>query len=375
MCSFYTLLLSFNTVYAANTFTVSSLNASSGESVTVDVDLANDDPVQIMQFDLLYPDDALEFVSCQQETYGIPLETFTCQPQSSGEILVIMMTSDLFTNPQTITSGSGTIVSFDFEVSYDAQSGPHDLSLADVVLSGAYSSVGYQEFEFTTNSGILTISEPDIDGDGFVAPADCDDGNPQINPEVEEIWYDGIDSNCDGRDDYDQDADGFIAAIYAGLATDGVDGTGMLDDGDCNDQDPSSYPNAADEWYDGVDSDCDGRDDYDQDEDGYVSQEHLGLETENIENSGSLPAGDCADLDPDRNPGAEEIPDDGIDQDCDGLDSTSDFLDTDQDGEDNDLAEDVVGKETGCSHGLWQFRGQWNWLGFLYLGLLWFRRR
>ena len=31
--------------------------------------------------------------------------------------------------------------------------------------------------------------------------ADCDDGNAAIFPPAMEIWYDGIDSNCDGLSD------------------------------------------------------------------------------------------------------------------------------------------------------------------------------
>ena len=37
---------------------------------------------------------------------------------------------------------------------------------------------------------------------------DCDDENFDINPSVTEIWYDGVDQNCDGLNDYDQDGDG-----------------------------------------------------------------------------------------------------------------------------------------------------------------------
>jgi hypothetical protein len=43
-------------------------------------------------------------------------------------------------------------------------------------------------------------------------------------------------------------------------------------------------------------------------------------------------AADCDDEDPDRYPGAEDIPDDGTDQDCDGVDSTVCFTDADGDG-------------------------------------------
>ena len=45
---------------------------------------------------------------------------------------------------------------------------------------------------------------------GYVqSVGDCDDTDASISPQVMETWYDGIDQNCDGLSDYDQDGDGF----------------------------------------------------------------------------------------------------------------------------------------------------------------------
>lgn len=82
---------------------------------------------------------------------------------------------------------------------------------------------------------------------------------------------------------------------------------------DCNDADPAQNPGATDVPGDGIDQDCDGSDApvpcADHDGDGFTDQ--------------SCGGPDCDDSDATAYPGAEDIPDDGIDQDCDGVDATT----------------------------------------------------
>ena len=50
--------------------------------------------------------------------------------------------------------------------------------------------------------GVPDTGSWDNDGDGFTPEdGDCDDNDPEINPEAREVAGDGIDSNCNGEDD------------------------------------------------------------------------------------------------------------------------------------------------------------------------------
>ncbi|MBW2703345.1 MAG: hypothetical protein JRF33_21210, partial [Deltaproteobacteria bacterium] len=160
----------------------------------------------------------------------------------------------------------------------------------------------------------------DVDGDGFAdytcGGTDCDDSDPTIYPGADEVCGDGIDQDCDGEDlpcgcTTDADNDGYISEFDCG-------GT------DCDDTDPNVNPGADEICGDGIDQDCDGIDPdcecvTDADGDGYISVECEG-------------GTDCDDSDASVHPGAEDICEDGIDQNCDGIDPSC-ICNTDADGD------------------------------------------
>jgi hypothetical protein len=156
-------------------------------------------------------------------------------------------------------------------------------------------------------------------GDARPAPA-------EVSPAQElEVWYDGIDANCDSASDFDADLDGEDSAEAP--AADG--GVGP----DCDDADPAINTGAT-EACDDVDNDCDGAldgDDPDYDQDTLrtfyadADGDAYGDEADPVESCSAvegrvLDGGDCDDGDPGINPDAVERCDEGAtDEDCDGL--------------------------------------------------------
>jgi len=178
----------------------------------------------------------------------------------------------------------------------DDQFGISVAGAGDVDGSGTMDIIvgAYQDRNNTPDRGSATIFlgctviwHLDADGDGFGDPStplghcdqptgyvenadDCDDTQPQVGPGNPEIC-DGLDNDCDGLVDNDAtdastwyadlDGDGFPNAGNQFDSCDEVDGYLLAPAAfDCDDGDPSVHPDAREIPDDGVDQDCNGRD-------------------------------------------------------------------------------------------------------------------
>ncbi|MCK6523269.1 putative metal-binding motif-containing protein, partial [Myxococcota bacterium] len=210
-----------------------------------------------------------------------------------------------------------------------------------------------------TGEGVI-----DADADGFVGDADCDDNDPAVNEGAVEAC-DGLDNDCDGLVDADDDsldtttgatfytdadADGYGDPSASVTACDAPSGAVTTGD-DCDDGDPAVNP-GADELCGGGDEDCDGLTDEedavdasewytDADLDGYGDPAAPQLACTQPDDA-VADASDCDDTDETISPDGLEVCD-GLDNNCDGLTDDADpdldlstastwYLDADNDG-------------------------------------------
>jgi len=184
----------------------------------------------------------------------------------------------------------------------------------------------------------------DADGDGSYEEQDCDDENPAVYPDANEIC-DDLDNDCDGEVDNDavdvgtwypdSDGDGYgydEGGYFVGCEP----AAGFADNGDdCNESSATIHP-GAEEICDGLDNDCDGVVDGegtagastwypDSDGDGFGATGEGEVSCEALEDR-VLDDSDCDDDDELVNPEALELCD-GVDNDCDGSTDEGDASD------------------------------------------------
>jgi hypothetical protein len=159
--------------------------------------------------------------------------------------------------------------------------------------------------------------DDDLDSDGYDHNADCNDNNPAVHPGATEVIYNGIDDDCN-----------------AATLDDDLDSDGYDHNADCNDNNPAVCPGCAENCSDGLDNDCDGLTDcadtancppgvgpcppicQDNDHDGYGNP--------GVTSCPNGPQTDCDDENASVYPGATEICNDVLDNDCDGLTDCAD---------------------------------------------------
>ena len=185
-----------------------------------------------------------------------------------------------------------------------------------------------EAFTDTDGDGMPDCADNDDDDDGAIDAVDCFPLNPEAHPGAEEAC-DGLDTDCNGvtpLDEVDEDGDSSLACE------------------DCDDDEDTVYPDAEEEC-DGLDNDCDDPEEVDEglpfdDWYGDADGDGFGSDVAHPDNPLCESPGvgwidndlDCDDEDASTHPGANEIPDDGIDNDCDGSDEVT--------VDDDDVAED-----------------------------------
>lgn len=168
----------------------------------------------------------------------------------------------------------------------------------------------------------------DDDHDGYrEIDGDCNDDNPDIHPDVIEVC-DGLDNDCQNGADGEDAAD--IQIWYQDQDQDGYGLTAVnrltcqqpylysSKNGDCDDDNIELHPDAVETCTSGIDSNCDGYIQHDQDGDGYNCD-------------------DCDDGNPDIHPDAPEYCNDNDDNcdliiDQDPVDPPTWYSDNDGDG-------------------------------------------
>ena len=181
----------------------------------------------------------------------------------------------------------------------------------------------------------------DADGDGYtpVAGGDCDDDDGSVSPAGVEVADDGVDQNCSSADlvTYfaDDDSDGYGDATSGRTSETGAPAGHVSDSTDCDDTADAVHPGATEVADDGVDQNCSSADlvTYfaDDDADTYGDVTSVRTSESGAPTGHVSDSSDCDDTADTVHPGATEVADDAVDQNCSGADLVTYYADDDAD--------------------------------------------
>jgi MYXO-CTERM domain-containing protein len=178
------------------------LDVEPGKSAFIDIELRNAEELIAIDSHILFDGSVMSWDREAAPVFSDrspTLDAVTVMVTEDAEELVLY-------DPSFIPPGDDVIIRLAVNIDPDAEPGTYDLSWGWVE---AYSR-GLWSTEIEAIDGELNVLFPDADFDGFRADEDCDDEDPGINPEAEDLPGDGIDQDCDGLDaepDEDEDED------------------------------------------------------------------------------------------------------------------------------------------------------------------------
>ena len=161
------------------------------------------------------------------------LSTESIKIKNSGEVTLVVQSISALP-PFTSPSGGG----FELEPGTETNITIQFIPTSYQEVSGSLTIVSSDPDEPQLTVPILGATISDVDGDGFdtvdAGGDDCDDDDANVYPGAPDEWYDGVDSNCQNDDDYDQDGDGYQTMVW----NDDPD----LGGGDCQDNNAEMFP-------------------------------------------------------------------------------------------------------------------------------------